>query len=53
MHRKELSYYISSFFTGYLGNEAGLSINTISRTGMHSYYFSNTLRNPISARLAN
>ncbi|KJS69415.1 MAG: hypothetical protein JL50_01850 [Peptococcaceae bacterium BICA1-7] len=29
MHRKELSYYVSSFFTEYLGNEAGLSINTI------------------------
>jgi len=29
MHRKELSYYVSSFFTHYLGNEAGLSINTI------------------------
>ncbi len=29
MHRKELSYYITSFFTEYLGNESGLSINTI------------------------
>ncbi|KAF1086316.1 Tyrosine recombinase XerC [Sporotomaculum syntrophicum] len=29
MHRKELSYYLTSFFTEYLGNEAGLSINTI------------------------
>jgi integrase/recombinase XerD len=29
MHRKKLPYYVSSFFTGYLGNEAGLSINTI------------------------
>lgn len=29
MHRKELSYYVTSFFTEYLGNEAGLSINTI------------------------
>lgn len=29
MHKKELSSYISSFFTEYLGNEAGLSINTI------------------------
>lgn len=29
MHKKELSYYVSSFFTEYLGNEAGLSINTI------------------------
>ena len=29
MHRKELSYYISNFFTEYLGNEAGLSVNTI------------------------
>ena len=29
MIRKELSYYISNFFTGYLSNEAGLSINTI------------------------
>lgn len=29
MHRKELSYYVTSFFTGYLGNEVGLSINTI------------------------
>lgn len=29
MHRKDLSYYISNFFTQYLCNEAGLSINTI------------------------
>lgn len=29
MLKKELSYYISSFFTEYLRNEAGLSINTI------------------------
>ncbi len=29
MHRKELSYYVSSFFTKYLVNEAGLSANTI------------------------
>lgn len=29
MHRKELSNHVSSFFTEYLGNEAGLSINTI------------------------
>ncbi|HEY3362152.1 MAG TPA: tyrosine-type recombinase/integrase [Methanosarcina sp.] len=29
MHRKELSYYVSSFFTQYLGSEAGLSVNTI------------------------
>ena len=28
MHKKELSYYVSSFFTEYLSNEAGLSINT-------------------------
>ena len=29
MQRKELSYYVTTFFTEYLGNEAGLSINTI------------------------
>ena len=29
MFRKELSYYVTSFFTEYLGKEAGLSINTI------------------------
>ncbi|WP_051015683.1 tyrosine-type recombinase/integrase [Desulfitobacterium dichloroeliminans] len=29
MQRKELSYYITIFFTEYLGNEAGLSINTV------------------------
>ncbi|MCK9218241.1 MAG: site-specific integrase [Firmicutes bacterium] len=29
MHRKELSYYVTHFFTKYLGNEAGLSINTV------------------------
>lgn len=29
MERKDLYYYITSFFTKYLGNEAGLSINTI------------------------
>jgi integrase/recombinase XerD len=29
MQRKELSYYITNFFTEYLNNEAGLSINTI------------------------
>lgn len=29
MYRKELSYYVTGFFTEYLSNEAGLSINTI------------------------
>ncbi len=29
MHKKELSYYLTTFFTEYLGKEAGLSINTI------------------------
>lgn len=29
MRRKELSYYITKFFTEYLNKEAGLSINTI------------------------
>jgi integrase/recombinase XerD len=29
VRRKDLSYYVSNFFTGYLGNEAGLSTNTI------------------------
>jgi len=29
MHKNDLSYYVSSFFIEFLGNEAGLSINTI------------------------
>ncbi|OGO76544.1 MAG: hypothetical protein A2Y23_06415 [Clostridiales bacterium GWB2_37_7] len=29
MYKKELSYYLTRFFTEYLGNEAGLSTNTI------------------------
>ncbi|WP_051578013.1 tyrosine-type recombinase/integrase [Sporolactobacillus terrae] len=29
MRKKELSYYVTSFFTEYLSGEAGLSINTI------------------------
>lgn len=29
MYKKELPYYLTNFFTEYLGNEAGLSTNTI------------------------
>jgi site-specific recombinase XerD len=29
MHKKDFSYYVTSFFTEYLCNEAGLSVNTV------------------------
>jgi len=29
MYQKDLSFYVTNFFTKYLGNEAGLSINTV------------------------
>ena len=29
MHRKDFSFYVTNFFTEYLGKEAGLSINTV------------------------